>query len=528
MDNTSRNPMSLIRGGKPRLVLHPMIFLATYVLSMAINNGVTPAGFVRPLLVAIVIAAGLTLVGWRVLGNRWDGALLASGLIAAVVSPIPLASLWRAYVGVFGSVAGTAALAGTLTALLGVAGIYVLRCLRRGVAIRRPAADSMHVVSAALLVTVVGSSLLAHPAVIAPQEPPSSMVSSPGKPPDIVLILLDGYPRTDVLQRRLNTDDKSFLDALRVRGFDVAATSRSNYSVTELTLPSMFGMEYLDEVPFLQRSLDSVGNEMAALRTATEAGRVFSTLRSAGYRVEISSPGWEHVTLRNAADRMVDGGELTDLERGVLHQTWLFPLLTLATPGWFTASQRDRIVHGFDSLDAFARERRTHPTFLFLHVPAPHLPLVVQADGSATQLPLGRFGGLDRQGLGMTDFEFEAAWASELAYVHKRVLNGIDLLSKSDTGRHAAIVIMADHGYNFEVRPDDLQARFGNLFAARTPGAPGLLGSSPTPVNLFRLLFDRYLGTQLHTLRDRYFVSPSAENALPFHEIDNPEGTPSP
>lgn len=222
--------------------------------------------------------------------------------------------------------------------------------------------------------------------------------------------------------------------------------------------------------------------------------------------------------VRGAADRMLDSGEMTDLERNLLHRTWLLYLADVVWPSVFIGPLRDRIVHAFDALDDFAHEPRHHPRFLFLHVPAPHLPLAVRAGGSATTLIASHYEANDRAGFGLTDAQFTAAWGEELAYLKRRVLDGLDALLASPSGRDAVVMVMADHGYGFEVHPDDPQARFANLFATRTPGAPSLFGDEPTPINLFRELFNAYLGTDMPILPARHFLS--GEVPLQLTELD--------
>jgi len=194
-------------------------------------------------------------------------------------------------------------------------------------------------------------------------------------------------------------------------------------------------------------------------------------------------------------------------------------------PSVFTSSQRDRIVHAFNTLDTFAAAQADHARFLFLHVPAPHLPLVVRADGTPTALAATRYEGLGRVAYGMTDEEYAQAWQSEVSYIDDRVLQGIDQLLASERGQEAAIVVLSDHGYGFEARTDDPQARLANLLATRTPGAPNLVNGSITPVNLFRVLFNRYLGTNLPLLPNRYFLP--GDRPLDLTEIGDPDQTPA-
>ena len=56
--------------------------------------------------------------------------------------------------------------------------------------------------------------------------------------PDIYAILLDGYPRADVLAHAFDIDNGPFVGALEERGFAVAGASHSDYIWTHTTVPS--------------------------------------------------------------------------------------------------------------------------------------------------------------------------------------------------------------------------------------------------------------------------------------------------
>jgi Sulfatase len=502
-----------------------MVLALTYVLNTALANEVVPAGYIRPLAVATLLAGLLTLVAWTIFRNRWDGALFVSGVILLAVSPISLAWVWTSLRTVFGALLGTTLTALALVAALGAVGVRALQMRRQGQPLPRPAPEMLNVFSFALLAAVIGSNIssIALPASASVPPPLGWHADGPDQP-DIVILLLDGYPRTDVLERRFGAHDTAFLEALRERGFEVATTNHSNYTLTELTFASMFQMRYIDQIPSLKPFIGTGRQENAALRDAAESGQAFSILRAAGYELSWFPGGWEHVALRRAADRFLDSGELSDLERSVMHRTWFLYLLDAVWPSIFTSSQRDRIVHGFDTVDRFATEEPDGQRFLFLHVPAPHLPPVVNADGTPTALRATRYEGISRQGYGMTDSQYRDAWQAELDYVADRVLHGIDLLLDSERGREAVIIVLSDHGYGFELQQGDTQARLGNLFAARTPGAPALFEDPPTPVNLFGILFNSYLGTQIPLLPDRYFLQGNRQ--LDLTEIRDPDQVP--
>jgi sulfatase-like protein len=338
--------------------------------------------------------------------------------------------------------------------------------------------------------------------------------------PDIYILLLDGYPRADVLDRKFGIDNTPFLQALTRQGFDVATDSHSNYVFTQLTLASVFQMRHLEDVGSLAPLIGSPGAHVNALRNATIDSPVFDALGAGGYQVVVTQPGYEHVALRAAADRVLEHGEMNDLERDVLKRTWLLDPLGWIFPTLFTGPPRDRVIHAFNDLALLAAESRSAPLFAWIHVPAPHLPLVLDATGRPLDLAPRLFDGRSAADYHMTAEAFATAYADELTYLNRRVLTSIKALT-AHPGRPAPIIVlMSDHGYNTDLA--DTQARLSNLFAASTPEAPGLFKDAPTPVNLMPILLNHFLGTHLPMSVDRFFLSPSDHELLELTEVSNP------
>jgi hypothetical protein len=508
----------------PRWVLHPTLIAAAFVLEVALANKVEPAGFARSLVIAMLVGIGLTLIGWAIARDRWIGGLIASTLVVATVSIIPFFFLSDSLRGLVGQSAPVVVLGFGLFAVLSIPAYQRIRVQRKAAPIRGPATFVLNRFAAILVVIVVivhaGPDL---PGILARALGPKQAVSvAPATDlPDIFVILLDGYPRADVLQRRFGINNSAFLDELRGLGFDVGAHNHSNYVFTQLTLASMFQMRHLEDIPELAPLIGQPGGHVNELRNALIDSPGFAALRAGGYEVTVTQPGYEDVALRGAADRVLEHGEMNDIERDVLKRTWLLDPFGALVPTLFTGPPRDRVVHAFDDLARLASEPHAQPMFTWVHVPAPHLPLVLNAEGRALKLDPRRFDGRDAAGFGMTDAGFAKAYADELAYLNTRVLGAISQLKAGLARPDPVIVIFSDHGYATDVA--DVQARLSNLFAAYTPSAPGLLADPPTPVNLMPTLLNRFLGTHFPMSADRYFLSPSIPQLLELTEVPNPD-----
>lgn len=511
----------------PRWILHPALIAAAWVLEVALANKIEPAGFLRSLIVAVAVAVALTLVCWGVTRDRWLGGILASTLVVASISLLPIYFAWEGLRTTVGPSLTVVILALGLAVLVGLPGVQLIRARRGRRLLRKPAASVLNQVSAVLVVVVIvfyaGPDLPTTISNALRSPEPVEVAPTVAELPDIYVILVDGYPRADVLQRIFDIDNSPFTEELTSRGFDVAAQSHSNYVFTQLTLASTFQMRHLDAVPAIEPLIGITGGHVNPLRNALVQGEAFTALHTAGYQVVATNPGYEAVVLRGVADRVLDHGEMNDLERDVLKRTWLLDPLGALMPGIFTFPQHDRILNQFDDLEALATEARDAPIFAWIHIPAPHLPLVIDAEGGPLTLDPRKFDPPTVEGFGFTDAELAAAYADELSYLNRRLLTAVELLQSSNVRPDPVIIVMSDHGYYYD--PTDLQARFGNFFAASTPQLPGLLADGPTPVNLMAVLLNGYLGTDFPRSPDRYFTSPGVRALLELTEAPDPEVT---
>jgi hypothetical protein len=77
-------------------------------------------------------------------------------------------------------------------------------------------------------------------------EAHSFSISESDSLPNVYFIILDGYPRNDVLKKHVNFDNSEFTNMLEQRGFHIAEKSFANYSFSGLSIASTMNMNYIN------------------------------------------------------------------------------------------------------------------------------------------------------------------------------------------------------------------------------------------------------------------------------------------
>jgi len=491
------------------LPVYPTIFFVAFVVDLWSNASLDARLLIRPVVVAVVVGLIVTAAGIAITQSRHKG-----GVVAGVAA-----------VGIVG---------GDDRRLIVLAVVAMLAILILGLRERTfsgpipwsRATRGLNILASALLVVLAVSAVSAltrssSGAAVHVEATPALSTT----PPDIVVLLLDAHARADVLAVDYDADMSGFVNALEQRGFDVSSRSRSNYMSTQLTLPSMFNLNDLSEL-----KLPDVADRLygPALNASLVDNEAFRILREGGYRIGAVSPGYEGVALRNA-DRFFDAGQLSELETILIANSAALPAIDVVAPTALQDQLRNRIRWNLDPdnwLPEMTSTSASQPFFLFVHVPSPHPPYVFYRDGSPRQDRVIFF--VDRTPFVQRTQESidstATAYVGQLSYVDTLATAAIDKVLAA-VPDDAVVIVMADHGPDAHVdwsnlTPTNSHERFAAFFAARTPGHATLFGDAPTPVNLFRTLFNTYLGTDLPLLSDDSFMGIPPEQLV---DIGNPD-----
>jgi len=342
---------------------------------------------------------------------------------------------------------------------------------------------------------------------------PSTEISSlrlPANPPDIYIIVLDTYPRSDVLESDYQIDNSNFLRKLSKLGFTTIPCSRSNYAYTELSLSSMFNMDYLD---VLAPEVLTAGNSTLPLFNLLKHSQMRSNLESLGYTsYSIASYpplAWEDADIFvntdiNDIPDARQSGTLNSFERMVYYGTALRILLDSN----LVASVRTNLPANYpygehllqhqytlESLRKIAPERG--PKLVFSHITSPHAPFVFYPDGSLIENPPI----LPWQG-NLPEDEHIKYFGMQVEYISNAIVPILEtILDESET--EPIIIMFGDHGYFGDSKR---MAVLNSIYFKKE-----LRDSIPADlslVNTFRLMFNEYFSGEYEILPNVSYMSP--------------------
>jgi hypothetical protein len=335
---------------------------------------------------------------------------------------------------------------------------------------------------------------------------------------DIYYLIFDRYGSGPVLQKYLDYDDSSFLDALRERGFYVADRAQSNYPTTAHSLASSLNMGYLDH---LTESEGRDSEDWKPLYRTIPDSRVPRFLLEQGYRYAHIGPWYDPTASDPIAHVNYHYDKRSEFSRVLIETTVVQPFAERV--GFLKDLDGRQITHNqirfqFESiLDA---SELPGPTYTFAHILIPHEPFTFAADGSYQS---------DEDD---ENYTWEEGYIGQVKYANRRILEVVDELVAGPSRTDPIIVLQADEGpkrpgwtYGSERRWEDatdteLDQKVGILTALSLPGTNDAdLRQDMTPVNTFRTIFNTYFGTELRRLRERIYVYGDGREPYRFTDI---------
>lgn len=312
--------------------------------------------------------------------------------------------------------------------------------------------------------------------------------------PDIYLIVLDSYASTRSMADTTGYDNSPFTRWLESEGFYVAQDATSNYSWTVLSVPSLLNMRYVNEDLVEMR-----GKQRAHLDLMAQESSVVQTLQSAGYRYVHIAPGVGATNYAPLADELYSA-RTNEFLNSALDTT---ALSAVGIPQWLAVRDKYGDVTGMfgtlGEIGAASAESSGQPRFVFAHAMAPHAPFALTAEAKL------RGGTVLSSTLG-TAAQPTEAYVAEVQGLNQLAQVAISQIKRTSK-RPFAIVLVGDHG---SMNQDSLSPveRHSVLSAIYfSDGGYDQLYPSASLVNTFRIVFNRYLGTNLPLLEDRSYFS---------------------
>jgi hypothetical protein len=347
--------------------------------------------------------------------------------------------------------------------------------------------------------------------------------------PDIYVIVLDAYMRSDALKQDLGYDNSPFIDQLTQMGFYVASCGRPNYTFTYASISALLNMRYIP-----QAYANDVWSEFSnnGFWSILKNDEVRHQLKSLGYKMVAFQE--EYPLLEFDDSNVVIGTDVPGIS-----SSYLFPFEVM-----YKQSTAAIILNALDPNGKFAgyfqrvsAKRRTSlvdlsgltgrnkdfvtmhvietqfildhitdvpaiaaPKFTYVHLFIPHYPYVFGPDGELITDP-GYYSG-DRGSAIDSTYE-EKGYVNQVQYIDKRIVPTLQaVINKSKNP--PIIIMMGDHGL---VGPN----RQTNLLAYYLPGNASVkLYPTITPVNSFRLIFNEYFGANYSLLLDQTYISDTA------------------
>ena len=340
------------------------------------------------------------------------------------------------------------------------------------------------------------------------------------KPPNIVHVVLDGYSRQDVLAAFYDFDNTPFLDRLRQLGFAIADKATTPYNQTLLVMTSVFSADYLDAlVPPSSHS-----RLRQTLQTELQHNPVMETLSRLGYQTAAFDVRYDPARMEQVdhllAPYRVGNFEMNLLEESLVHN--VARMTGLVQP----SIARDIFVTPYE-------RGLASPFFLYLHALAPHPPFDVNRHGDLVE-PKGGWQGLHdgshfTKGSPQLRRIYRDGYIEKLMFANEMVLSYVMRIMEQ-VPDPKLILIHGDHGGGLYFDQNSLDRtcvteRFSPLLAvyASDGQLQRALPSDLNLVNLYRLIFKIYFGTDLSLLPSRSVFAdwdePTQQQALTPEQI---------
>ncbi|MGH8872081.1 MAG: sulfatase-like hydrolase/transferase [Acidimicrobiia bacterium] len=344
----------------------------------------------------------------------------------------------------------------------------------------------------------------------------SSLISTP----DIVVVVLDAYGSTDVLEQFYGYDNATFLTELEQQGFAAEGVALANYARTTLSVPSVLQLGYVaEETPVSRSDID------ALLRVMSGESNLVHALRDHGYRHVYVEPGWLGARCGTMVDICVGAPWPDETFYDVAYRSALRGIPGLEVGRSFT----EGVLRGLDWLhsDLATYLVDDQPDLVYVHLLAPHPPLFLDE-----QCRPDWRGGVTGFAIGRPEMsEDELAVARDRYIDQVECVNSVLLRAAEKLGADDVVLMFGDHGPDStgqlfragtEWSEEQRRERFGSFYAARVPGCD--MSEIGSLVNLGRRMLSCLSGDELPDLPTFIYDMQRSPEGSRITQLELPKG----
>jgi hypothetical protein len=308
--------------------------------------------------------------------------------------------------------------------------------------------------------------------------------------PDIYYIILDEYAHPDTMKEYYNYDNSKFIKFLEDKGFYWASESRTRTMATLKSVSSSLNMEYID---------DTIQDDVAV--KYIDNSRAASFLKSEGYtfiyfgsRIEIFLKNRINADISyNFFETAGSGKTMAEYSRTLWNTTMLTPFYDYLIEPTFNTSFRDGLINTLSKIKELPEIQE--PKFVYAHILSPHEPFVFGPNGNYV-LPENWENYKDKQ-----------YYLGQYIFITKQIEELVDSLL-DESSNPPIIIIQSDHGLRpssvhegIEIGENEWRKIMNTYYL---PGNGNeILYKNISPVNTFRLIFNRLFGTNYPMLEEK-------------------------
>jgi len=317
-----------------------------------------------------------------------------------------------------------------------------------------------------------------------PAEMPPIEIDSVQENRDLIIVILDGFGRADVLSSVYGYESETLASGIQGIGGTMLSGAVTNYVATSFSVPSILSVRY---VPWPQSDLHD-GYRLRLEEAAGGRNEIGQLLQENGYSYSLLESAWSRSSCTSLIDQCITKPFYDDLLNAWLPRAT--PFSSLARFSWghpFPHSVEPTL----DQLRVVIDDAQGNdtPDFVVAHVLSPHHPYMLEESCAISR---------------------SATYSTQAECVSAQVVEAIQNVSGE-----TVIMIVGDHGprrdavanTNVEDWSDeDLKILFATLAAIRMPDSCDQPGDETTLINISRAAVACALGVELAPIENRVFV----------------------